>query len=371
MDQWRAETDAIIQRHKNDFNSSTYASYIKAAGGYEAYLRSLGGIFARGCPKIRSYTSLRDCCEYVMGLMAIWGFDYSNGDSEASHYHRWGNGAADRFYLSGRGKCNGGTISQLCQGTGGRDRTTCCNYGIDTLLKAGGVYRMASERYKGMVNEGIAKVVMDKDKLQPGDLVHFFSSKVTRDKATWKNWRHVAIVLRIDGSGPVLADFGSRFIKTKKPYHAWSEYRYAGWIGLHVYNLEDDTMITKSEADRAVELHREIKSYLDAKKAEYGPAVYDLAQIYDKDKDAYLRAAADYVLDDHAGRGEARKAFFGSEYDEVQNNVNRVLQLAQDVIDGKYGNGEDRRKALGADYDIVQKQVERILKLRKALGIGG
>lgn len=366
MEQWRPETAAIIKQHKNDFNVTNYDAKIKAAGGYAAYVQSLGGIFARGCPKIRSYTSLWDASEYVMGLMAIYGFDYA-----AKVYYQWGNGAADRFYTVGRGKCNAGTISELCQGKNGKTRTTCCNYGIDTLLRAGGIYRMACDRPKGMVNDGIAKIVMDKNKLQPGDLVHFFGAKVTANKDTWKNWRHVAIVLRIDKSGPVLADFGSRFIRSTKPYHAWSEYKYAGWVGLHIYNLEDDTMISKSEADKAVELHRAIKSYLDAKKAEYGAAVYDLAQIYDKDRDAYLRAAADYVLDDHAGRGEARKAFFGSEYDDVQNNVNRVLQLAQDVIDGKYGNGEDRRKALGADYDIVQKQVDRILKLRKALGVGG
>lgn len=362
MEQWRPETAAIIKQHKNDFNVTNYDAKIKAAGGYAAYLQSLGGIFARGCPKIRSYTSLRDACEYVMGLMAIWGFDYSNGDSSTSHYYSWGNGAADRFYTKGRGRCNAGLIYQLCQGTSGKTRTTCCNYGVDTLLRAGGIYRMACDRPKGMVNDGIAKIVMDKNKLQPGDLVHFFGAKVTANKDTWKNWRHVAIVIRIDKSGPVLADFGSRFIRSTKPYHAWSEYKYAGWVGLHIYNLEDDTMITKSEADKAVELHRAIKSYLDAKKAEYGPAVYDLAQIYDKDRDAYLRAAADYVLDDHAGRGEARKAFFGSEYDAVQEEVNRVIRLAKEVLDGVYGSGDVRRGALGDDYEVVQREVNRLLK---------
>lgn len=230
---WETDTAAIIAAHKNDFNVTNYSVKVK---DYNAYVKSLGGVFEQGCPKITSYRTLRDACEYVMGLMAIWGFDYA-----AKNYYQWGNGAADRFYTVGRGKCNAGTISELCQGKNGKTRTTCCNYGIDTLLRAGGIYKMACDRYKGMINEKVATLVMDKSKLKPGDLVHFFRSKVTSNKATWKNWCHVAIVVSVVNGNPILADFGSRFIRTKKPYHAWSEYSYPGWIGEHLYNLKDDT----------------------------------------------------------------------------------------------------------------------------------
>lgn len=74
------------------------------------------------------------------------------------------------------------------------------------------------------------------------------------------------------------------------------------------------------------------------------------------------------------GNGEARKNALGSRYSEVQARVNEmlannktetskienkvdILTLVKKTIRGDFGNGEARRKALGSNYDEVQKQV--------------
>lgn len=79
------------------------------------------------------------------------------------------------------------------------------------------------------------------------------------------------------------------------------------------------------------------------------------------------------VIAGEFGNGDARKAALGSRYDEVQDEVNRILQgggssnsydvdaLARRVIAGEFGNGDARKRALGDKYDAVQKHVNEIL----------
>ena len=79
------------------------------------------------------------------------------------------------------------------------------------------------------------------------------------------------------------------------------------------------------------------------------------------------------------GNGEARRNALGSRYSEVQAKVNEILNsnnkpttpttpsnptpsvdiltMVKKTIRGDYGNGEARRKALGSNYDEVQRQV--------------
>lgn len=261
--QWTTETKDIIAKHCKDFNSATYSTKIKAAGGYAAYVDSLGGIFkayrknAEAGKKVTTAADFRKCCEYVQGLMAVWGFDYSNGNSSKSTYWHWGSSttkpAADAFYQSGKGKCNTGTISDLCQGTGGRGRTTNCNYGADTLLKAAGLYKRGTDAFTTWATK-YGKPVTSKKNLQTGDIVHFFSKKIDKAKpSTWKsgNWHHVAIVHTVDkDNGKIwLADFGSRFIKSKNPLHymplntsaqAGGEYKSYYWTAIHHTTLTEE-----------------------------------------------------------------------------------------------------------------------------------
>src|SRR5699024_7267907 len=87
-----------------------------------------------------------------------------------------------------------------------------------------------------------------------------------------------------------------------------------------------------------------------------------------------IEQLADEVIAGKHGTGEARKKALGSNYQAVQNLVNKKLgakpaskpsksieQLAKEVIDGKHGTGEGRKKALGNQYSAVQKRVNEIL----------
>ncbi len=82
------------------------------------------------------------------------------------------------------------------------------------------------------------------------------------------------------------------------------------------------------------------------------------------------------------GNGDTRKNALGSRYSEVQAKVNEmlagnnkpstptsapkpqvdILELVKKTIKGDFGNGEARRKALGSNYDEVQRQVNLNLK---------
>ena len=74
------------------------------------------------------------------------------------------------------------------------------------------------------------------------------------------------------------------------------------------------------------------------------------------------------------GNGDARKSALGSRYSEVQSKVNEILNgnkpisqpstpsvdiltLVKKTIRGDFGNGQARRNALGSNYDEVQRQV--------------
>ena len=64
------------------------------------------------------------------------------------------------------------------------------------------------------------------------------------------------------------------------------------------------------------------------------------------------------------GTGEDRKRMLGSRYDEVQNRINVLYEIAEQVIRGDWGNGWNRETALngaGYPYEIVQKIVNDIL----------
>lgn len=64
------------------------------------------------------------------------------------------------------------------------------------------------------------------------------------------------------------------------------------------------------------------------------------------------------------GNGEDRKRLLGSHYEEVQNRINVLYEIAEQVIRGDWGNGWNRETALngaGYPYEIVQKIVNDIL----------
>lgn len=81
------------------------------------------------------------------------------------------------------------------------------------------------------------------------------------------------------------------------------------------------------------------------------------------------------------GNGDARKSALGSRYSEVQSKVNEILNgnkptptpqpstpsvdiltLVKKTIRGDFGNGSVRKNALGSNYDEVQRQVNLNIK---------
>lgn len=374
MELWKESDKKIIQDHCKDFNVSNYKTKVPNLKGY---LTDLGGIFEQGLPliekKCTTLSGFRLMIQFTFGVLNIFGPDYSNGDNEkTSHYYRWGCGsgskaAADAFRTSGRGKCKGGTLFGILDPT---IVTTNCNSGIDTLLRNLGWYKTSCTNIKTWAKT-YGKTVAKKKDLKRGDIVHFFSKSLDRSKPdTWKGWVHVAMVYEVKDGKVWLIDFGSRYIKSKNPLHympvndspqAGGEYGTRYWTAIHAFDLKEDTVKEKTIEDLSVEMKKAIDGHMDALRKEYGEEVAQMVEEYTVDREAYLRAAANYVLDGYAGSGEARKVFFGNDYDAVQGKVNWVMEAAQDTIAGRYGSGEIRKKALGKDYYVVQKQVNRIL----------
>lgn len=224
MDLWTANDKAIIASHS--VTAKTYAATVGKVG-YGNYVKSLGGIFEKcfnQTDRITTVEQFHDRAAYVCGLMSIFRFCYWNGKT----WWYWLNSASKAFYTSKQTKhCYGGSIGQLCQGFNGRTRITCCNYGVDTLLRQCGIYGMKRTNIK------------TKSKLQPGDVIDFMR------KSDGK-WHHQVIVHSIEGSKIWCVDFGNRFIKTGRPLHymsltgtaAGGEYGTDKWIGRHRLTLK-------------------------------------------------------------------------------------------------------------------------------------
>ena len=374
---WTAETEKIIKAHQADFNSSNWESYLKSHGGYSEYLRQLGGVFAKWNGKtasVKTAAQFQEIAQYVFGLMAIYGFNYNN---DCTHV-RWGGGSP--FYPSAEdGCCNWGRIDVLCSSRD-KDKTTNCNYGMDSLYYKAGIAPNAfdySYRYKWLARN--YKVIHKKDDLQIGDMIHYFHSPVeSMDPDSWSEWGHVNCVGEKRSNEIIVYDSGNRFIRTgnfKKPFTVDSKNRptgdfdnYDGWIGIRVIELAGGNGDVKGDSELAVEViagkwgsGAERKKRLGNRYKKVQSRVDYFLGGTKPGRAAYLRAAASYVLNGYAGNEKDRELFFGKNYPEVQKEVNYVIQTAKDVIAGKYGSGDERKKALGIDYDLIQQQVNRMV----------
>lgn len=344
MSVFSSYTQPIVNAHKADFNCTNFSSKLKSYGGYNAYLKKLGGVFAEYAGKsvnAKTVAQFQYGSEYVFGLFSIYGFDYSNGNSSKSTYHRWGGGSP--FYVDGKkGKCNWGTIDALCSTTA-KSKTTNCNYGIDSLmyklgLMGGSGQVKNSDAFKKAVNTNKCKVIRNKKDLRVGDLVHMFHSKVTSSNpSTWKGWGHVVVVGEITDDSIIMYDTGSRYIKSgnfkqkisKSGSALGGTYaNYAGWAAIRVCSLKD-MLGKRTNADLAVEvIHDKYKGGTDRMKAlgcRYD-AVQKLVNEYltPAGHAAYIKACAQYVWHDFdAGSDEQRMKYFGDLYDEVQAEVNK------------------------------------------------
>ena len=63
--------EKIVTKHCNDFTYENYSAVIKKAGGYNAYIKSLGGIFAKWADfkgTVKTIDDFAECMNYVWGL---------------------------------------------------------------------------------------------------------------------------------------------------------------------------------------------------------------------------------------------------------------------------------------------------------------
>ena len=84
----RKDTREIIAKRNKDFYANNYVEVInsKKYGSYKKYVSSLGGVFAElvkpkdGLIPVKTAADFQAAAEYVFGLLAIWGPDYSVHD---------------------------------------------------------------------------------------------------------------------------------------------------------------------------------------------------------------------------------------------------------------------------------------------------
>lgn len=383
-------TKKIIDAHKGDFDCTNYKTKMK---DYGAYLSSLGGVFKRWAEKtadVKTVYDLYEIAEYVFGLMSIFGFDYNNG----KWYRKWAGGKP--FYIGNHtGRSNWGRIDDLC-GKASKDKTTNCNYGMDSLLYKAGLFGgkdqpTNSSAFRSHIKSRKSPFFRHQKDLQVGDLVHFFRSPVTTDDCNdWKDWGHVAIVGEVINGEIILFDSGGRFITTghykhefkvdehNKPIGDYSTYK--GWVGIrdiHLQGSKDDLVKDRTNTDLAVGVILGLYDK-DSKRKHYLGNRYEIVQklvnhyTSDAGHDDYLIACAYYVIAGYAGKGERRRDIFGKDYVQIQKIVNRILSnarktesvLALEVINGVWGSGDARRNKLikaGHDYEEIQKKVNQML----------
>lgn len=239
--QFSAETRKIILEHRNDFDQSNFKEFFKNyQGGYDQYLKDLGGVFAkyggRNTPMhVTDAGTFQEVAEYTWGLFAIWGFNYYNGNFRV----RWGADNSEvkqsAFYKgSDNGHYSSGHIDDICSDLGRvNSMRTNCNYGANAFLQKCGLTEDKNFTTHWKRGEHIDNL----DELQIGDLVHFFGSD--------GRWHHVAVVGEIDPElGPILYDSGNRFIRSgnyKIPLKSEKYNNYAIKRGRRYFDIDQST----------------------------------------------------------------------------------------------------------------------------------
>lgn len=237
----QSNTNAIVNAHRYDFNYANFASYIKKAGGYAAYVRSLGGVFTkwqgRNVTLVPDYSAktvreFQEACDYVFGLMTMYGFNYNKGKPGSSK--NWGYGADDAFYPKSADYdklCllvyeNGHktTIDLICAGTTKGGMTTNCGWSVTYCLRKAGLipadaenvevefYGNASYHKYYRNRGGVILTPKNTSDLKVGDVLGFFGS------GSGFTYKHCAICVNVDKAKGTytLYDGGSaRFIKTR------------------------------------------------------------------------------------------------------------------------------------------------------------
>lgn len=267
----RPETQKIVDAHRYDFTYDTVDEYLKKAGGYKAYIKSLGGVFAKYADfkgAVKTKAELYDVMDYVWGLYNIWGVDYSNGcsyDDWTDNRYKARDGAKSAFYprkaplarfdvnYGCPGFANGDDLPGIDEMLESKKyyAVTNCGQGVAQALKKAGLIprsmpdpayypaRYAANGY------GYTLIKNAKD-LMPGDVLLYTQGGTIANRSTRKtldNWtphiKHTNIVGKRDekyiymfDSGHAFTDYGECVNRRKIgqwPYE-WAE----DWIGIRL-----------------------------------------------------------------------------------------------------------------------------------------
>ena len=237
----RKETRKIIAARDMDFFWNNYQRVLKKKydGSYNKYIQSLtnpdgsDSVFSAygkrvnknnniKIMRVRTAADFQAASEYVWGLMAIWGIDYSNGN--VKHHPYWGETAdygqthlskdKTAFHYGDPDRpwqvryWDHGTINQMLKGP--EILGTGCNMTINTLYRSttlpgigGSGSNLTSQSQKYYHKNG---GVIDKaTELRVGDVLHMIG----------ENGVHVAVVGEIYKDYVIVYDGGCRFQYTK------------------------------------------------------------------------------------------------------------------------------------------------------------
>ena len=246
---FRAATRKIIDQHRKDFDWCNYESKIKELGGYTAYVKSLGGIFADNVNKkfkVKTAAELQYAAEYVWGLWTIWGPDYDNG----STYHKWGLGAADGFHnCHGDRHAGSGYSQEEINDLLSKKRKvrTNCNASQTTFNKTTDLFQIDSTKFNTQARMSPVGRITKTNQLQVGDWVHFFR------QPGYTKWGHVAMVGEVYDDYVIIYEGGGRFVESTYFKHKLkrtgdgrlsdSYSFYKSWFGVRPFKIDQSVYL--------------------------------------------------------------------------------------------------------------------------------
>ena len=218
--QFSCETLKIVENHLYDFNYNNFRSVIASYGGFDNYVKSLGGVFSEYYGKqlnVETELEFQKVAEYTFGFMYMYGTDYLNGSGD---YHYWGDGThhSDDAFYPGNMRASYETywfdaeFDEVISGTGRHQDlviATECGPAATTPHYKGGILKRGVTPKKTFVTRF-------KD-LRPGDIMYFFDEPVGNKavRSTWGRGRHNVLVGEVYDDKIVIYDGGSHFQTTR------------------------------------------------------------------------------------------------------------------------------------------------------------
>lgn len=237
----QSDTNSIVNKHRYDFDYATFKDYMQKSGGYNKYVKSLGGVFTKWADRnttvnpnytAKTVKEFQEAADYVFGMMTMYGFNYNHGEKGTAK--NWGYGADDAFYTKSADYDKLGllvyenghktTIDQICSGNTKGGMQTNCGWSATYIFHKAGLIPADGENlevefygdkdYHKYYRKKGAQILTPKDTsaLQVGDVIGFFGS------GSGFTYKHCAVVVDVNTSKKTytLFDGGSaRFIKTR------------------------------------------------------------------------------------------------------------------------------------------------------------